>query len=174
MKCSDLSRCYYPHWGRLAWAVCLRSLVGLFKVCRKLKPPKNAGSLLGICKFVGWIWSSKKCWSVKLTKILVCLLVPLAVLLLSWGCSTSQSSQFSAHSTPTQPSLLSHPQKTKNPSQSHGDSSSSQAEQILQQPLQQDTSLWSQSPLWEQSSDSTSLLEGEKDRIDIDLDLMSF
>lgn len=174
MLCLDLSRCYYRHLGRLGWAVCLKSLVELFKAFQKLKLRKNAENLLEICKSVAWTSSFKRCWSVKPIRILVCLLGLLAVLSLLWGCSILPSSPFSAPSTPTPHSSPSHPLKTKKQSQSFGVSSSSQAEQRLPHQLQQDTSLWSQSPLWEQSSASTSLLEGERGKIDIDLDLLSF
>ena len=170
--CLDLSRCYYPHWGRLAWAVCLKLLVELFKVCQKLKLRKNAESLLEICKSVEWISNFKRCWSVKQIRILVCSLGLLVALLLLWGCSTSQSSRYSAPSSLTQPLLPSHHQKTKKQSQSSLDSSNSQVEQTSQRASLLDTSLLSQSPLWEQSSDSTSLLEGEKVDIDRELDLL--
>ena len=146
--CLDLSRCYYPHWGRLAWAVCLRLLVELSKVFRRLKLRKNAESLLETCKSKAWTSNFKKCLSAKLTKILVCLLGLLVVSLLLWGCSTSQSSPSSAPSFPTPPSSLSPRQKAKRLPVSSGDLSPSQVE--AKSPLQSllDTSLLSQSPLW--------------------------
>lgn len=162
--CLDLSRCYYPHWGRLAWAVCLKLLVELFKVCQKLKPRKNVVSLLEICKSVEWTWNFKKCWSVKPIRILVCLLGLLAVLSLLWGCSISQSSRYSAPSSLTQPSLPSHHQKTKKQSQFSGDLLNSQVEQTSPRASLLGTSLLSQSPLWVQSSDSTLLQAVEKDK----------
>ena len=147
--CLDLSRCYYPHWGRLAWAVCLRLLVASFRAFQKLKLRKNAESLLGICKSVEWTTNFKKCWSAKRIRIAVCSLGLLVALLLLWGCSISQSSPSSAHSSQTPPSSHSHHQKAKKPQASFGDLSNSQVE--AKSPLQSllDTSLLSQSPLWE-------------------------
>ena len=147
--CLDLSRCYYPHWGRLAWAVCLKLLVELFKVFQKLKLRKNAESLLETCRSKAWTLNFRKLLSVKLIKILACLLGLLVALLLLWGCSTSQSSPSSAPSSQTPPSSHSHHQKVKKPFRSSGDSSNSQVE--AKSPLQSllDTSLLSQSPLWE-------------------------
>ena len=147
--CLDLSRCYYPHWGRLAWAVCLKLLVASFRVFQKLKLRKNAESLLEICKSVEWTTTFKKCWSAKRTKIAVCSLGLLVVLLLLWGCSTSQSSPSSALSSPTPPSSLSPRQKAKRLPVSSGDLSPSQAEAKSPLPSLLDTSLLSQSPLWE-------------------------
>ena len=147
--CLDLSRCYYPHWGRLAWAVCLKLLEESFKAFRKLKLRKNAESLLEICKSVEWTTNFKKCWSVKPIRILGCSLGLLVVLLLLWGCSTSRSYPSSAQSTPTPPSSPSHHQKVKKQSHFSGDLSNSLLEQKSLQQLQQGTSLWSQSPLWE-------------------------
>ena len=160
--CLDLSRCYYRHWGRLVWAVCLRFLVALFKVCPKPKLRKNVVNLLEICKSVEWTRSFKNYLSVKQIKILVCSLVLLVVLSLLWGCSTLRSSQYSAPSSLTQPSLPSHHQKTKKQQKSSGDLLPSQVEQ--KSPLQSllDTSLLSQSPLWGQLLDSTSHQEDEK------------
>jgi len=147
--CLDLSRCYYPHWGRLAWAVCLRLLVASFRAFQKLKLRKNAESLLGICKSVEWTTTFKKCWSVKQIRIAVCSLGLLVALLLLWGCSTSQSSPSSAHSSQTPPSSHSHHQKAKKPQASFGGSSPSQVEQTSPLRSLLDTSLLSQSPLWE-------------------------
>lgn len=148
--CLDLSRCYYPHWGRLAWAVCLKLLVELFKAFQKLKLRKNAGNLLETCKSKAWTSNFKKCLSAKPIKILACLLGLLVALLLLWGCSTSQSSPSSVPSSQTPPSSHSHHQKVKKPFHSSGGSSNSQVE--AKSPLQSllDTSLLSQSPLWEQ------------------------
>ena len=162
--CLDLSRCYYRHWGRLGWAVCLRFLVALFKACQSLKLRKNVVSLLETCKSVEWTSSFKKCSLVKLIKTQVCLLVLLVVLLLLWGCSTLQSSRYSAPSSLESLSSPSLPPKTKNPPKSSGDSLLSRVEQILPPVLQRDTSLLWQSPLWEQSLDSTSHQEDEKDK----------
>ena len=162
MICLDLSRCYYRHWGRLAWAVCLRSLVVFFKAFQRLKLRKNAGSLLGICRSVKWTRIFRRCWSAKPIKILACSLGLLVVLLLLWGCSTFSSSQSSAPCIQTQPLSPLPLQKTKKQSIYSGDSSNSQVGQILQQVLLQDTSLWSQSPLWGRSSASTSLLGAER------------
>ena len=64
----------------------------------------------------------------------------------------------------TQPSSPSPHQKTKNQPKSSGDSLPSQVEQKLHLQSLLDTSLLSQSPLWEQSSDSISHQEDEKDR----------
>ena len=160
--CLDLSRCYYRHLGRLGWAVCLRFLVALFKACQKLKPQKSVANSSETCRFVEWIKSFKNCSLVKLIRTQVCLLVLLVVLLLLWGCSTLRSSQYSAPSSLTQPSLPSHHQKIKKQPQSFGDSSPSQVEQTSPRPSLLDTSLLSQSPLWGQSLDSTSHQEGEK------------
>ena len=147
--CLDLSRCYYRHLGRLAWAVCLKLLVESFKVFQTLKLQKSVENSLEICKFVKWMSSFKKCLLVKPIKILVCLLGLLAASLLLWGCSTSSSSQSSAPYTQTQLSSPSPLQKTKKKSISYGDSLSSQVEQKSQPVLLRDTLLWSQSPLWE-------------------------
>ena len=172
--CLDLSRCYYPHWGRLAWAVCLKLLVESFKAFQKLKLRKNAENLLGICKSVAWTTIFKKCWSVKPIKILVCSLGLLVVLLLLWGCSTSQSSQYSAQSSQIQPSSPLPHQKVKSRQKYFGDSSYSQVDQKLHQQSQLDTSLWSQSPLWEQSSGFISLQEGARDSIEIKFNIFQF
>lgn len=162
--CLDLSRCYYRHLGRLAWAVCLKLLVESFKVFQKLKLQKNAESLLEICRPVKWMTISKRCWSVKQIRILVCSLGLLVVLLLLWGCSTSQSSRSFAPSSQT-PHLSHSPhQKVRKTSVSSGVLSNSQAEVKSPQRSLLDTSLLSQSPLWGQSSGSTSLLGVEKDK----------
>ena len=147
--CLDLSRCYYPHWGRLAWAVCLKLLVVSFKAFQRLKLRKNAESLLEICKSVEWTTIFKKCWSVKPIRILVCLLGLLVVLLLLWGCSTSQSYPSSAQSTQIRPSSLSLHPKVKKTSEFYGDSSTFPLERKSLHQSQLGTSLWSQSPLWE-------------------------
>ena len=172
--CLDLSRCYYPHWGRLAWAVCLKLLVEFFKAFQKLKLRKNAENLLEICKFVVWITIFKSSSLAKPTKILVCSLGLLVVLLLLWGCSTSRSYPSSAQSTPTPLSSPLHHQKAKKTSESYGDSSTSLLEQKSLHQSQLDTSLWSQSPLWEQSSGFISLQEGAKDSIDLKINLFQF
>ena len=174
MVCLDLSRCYYRHWGRLAWAVCLKLLVEFFKAFQKLKLRKNAENLLGICKSVAWTTIFKKCWLVKPIRILVCSLGLLVVLLLLWGCSTSRSYPSSAQSTQIQPSLPLPHQKTKKISAFYGDSSTSLLEQKSLHQSQLDTSLWSQSPLWEQSLGFTSLQEGEKDSINLKTSLFKF
>lgn len=148
--CLDLSRCYYRHLGRLAWAVCLRFLGAFFKAFQKLKPRKNVESLLGTCRSKAWTSNFKKCWSVKPLRILACSLGLLVVSLLLWGCSTSQSSPSSALSSQTPHSSLLPHQRAKRLPVSSGDLSPSQAE--AKSPLQSllDTSLLSQSPLWEQ------------------------
>ena len=174
MVCLDLSRCYYPHWGRLAWAVCLKLLVEFFKAFQKLKLRENAENLLGICKSVEWIPTFKKCWLVKQIRILVCLLGLLVALLLLWGCSTSQSYPSSAQSTQIQPSSPLPHQKIKKISVFYGDSSTSLLEQKSLHQSQLDTSLWSQSPLWEQSSGFISLQGVEKDSIDLKFNLSEF
>lgn len=161
--CLDLSRCYYRHLGRLGWAVCLRFLVALFKAFQSLELRKNVVSLLETCKSVEWTSSFKKCSLVKLTKILACLLVLLVVLSLLWGCSTLQSSRYSAPSTLESLSSPSPPQKIKSQPKSSGDSLLSRVEQILPPVLRRDTSLLLQSPLWGQSLDSISHQEDAKD-----------
>ena len=144
--CLDLSQCYYLHLGRLAWAVCLRLLVGPFKGFQRLEQQKSVENLLEICRFVKWISSFKKCSLAKLIKTLVFSLGLLAASLLLWGCSTFSSSQYSAPYTQIQPSLLLPLQKVKSKSILSGDSLSSQVEQKSPQALLRDTSLWSQSP----------------------------
>ena len=148
--------------GRLAWAVCLKLLEEFFKAFQKLKLRKNAENLLEICKFVVWITIFKSSSLAKPTKILVWSLGLLVALLLLWGCSTSQSSPSSALSSPTQPSSPSHHQKIKKQPKSSGDSLPSQVEQKSLLQSLRDTSLLSQSPLWEQSSVSISHQEVEK------------
>ena len=172
--CLDLSRCYYPHWGRLAWAVCLKLLEESFKALRKLKLRKNAESLLEICKSVEWTTNFKKCWSVKPIRILGCSLGLLVVLLLLWGCSTSQSYPSSALSTPTQPLSPLHHQKVKKPQASSGDLSNFQVDQKSPPPLLLDTSLLSQSPLWEQLSGFISHQEGEKGSSGLKITIFEF
>ena len=162
--CLDLSRCYYRHWGRLGWAVCLRFSVAPVSASKKLKLRKNVVNLLEICKSVEWIKSSKKCLSVKQIRILACLLGLLVASSLLWGCSTLQSSRYSAPSTLESLSSPLPLQKIKKPPVSSGDSLLSRVEQILPPVLQRDTSLLLQSPLWEQSSGSISLQQVEKDK----------
>ena len=174
MVCLDLSRCYYRHWGRLAWAVCLKLLVESFKAFQKLKLRKNAENLLEICKSVAWIPIFKKCWSVKPIRILVCSLGLLVVLLLLWGCSTSRSYPSSAQSTQIPPSSPLLHQKVKKTSEFYGDSSTSPLERKSLHQSQLGTSLWSQSPLWEQSSGFISLQEAEKDNTDFKISLFKF
>ena len=160
--CLDLSRCYYRHLGRLGWAVCLRLLVVLFKAFQKLKPQKSVVNLSEICKLGALTSNFKKCSLARLIKTQVCLLGLLVVLLLLWGCSTLQSSRYSAPSTLTQPSLPSHHQKVKKPQVSSGDLSNFQVEQKSPLRSLRGTSLWSQSPLWGQSLDFISHQEDEK------------
>ena len=164
VRCLDLSRCYYPHWGRLGWAVCLRFLVALFKGYPKPEPQKSVENSSETCRFVEWIKSFKKCSLGRLIKTQACLLGLLVVLLLLWGCSTLQSSRYSAPSTLESLSSPSLPPKTKNPPKSSGDSLLSRVGQILPPVLRRDTSLLLQSPLWGQSLDSTSHQEDEKDK----------
>ena len=156
MICLDLLQCYYQRSVRQVWARCLKLSAVLHKVDHLQMKRALRGSLSEICHSKNQMLSFNKQCSVKLIKMLVCSLAALVALLLLSGCSTSPSFQFFAPS--GQPSSLSpsHHRKVKKVSPSSGDWLFFPHRTRLQQPLQRGTSLWSQSPLWGASSDSTS------------------
>ena len=140
----------------------LKIIGSIFASLSEAREAKAKRELIRDLSFRKQILNFKKQFLVKWIKTRLFLPGVLAGSLLLSGCVTFSSSQSSVPYIQTQPLSPSPLQKTKNRSIYSGDSSNSQVGQILQQVLPQDTSLWSQSPLWGRSSASTSLLGAER------------
>ncbi len=156
MICLDLLRCYYQHLEQLVWARCLKLSAVLRRVDHLQMKRVLRGSSSETCHSKNQTLSFNKQCSVKRIRMLVCSHAALAALLLLSGCSTSQSFRFFAPSGQQSSSSPLHHPKIKKISPSSGDWLFFPHRTRSQQPLQQGTSLWSQSPLWGASSDSTS------------------
>ena len=162
MLCPDLLQCYYRRLVQQVWAPCSKYLVESFKEYQLLEKLQLKENSLEILRCIKQMLTSKKQYSVMQMRTMVCLPAILVGSLLLSGCQTSQQFQFSAPSSPESSWSHSHHPSPKKPSPSFGDLLNSPRGAISQLLSQRDTFLLSQLPLWEQSSDSTLPLVGNK------------